>query len=46
MRLQAWLKEDREAHVFRWGRLALSFVIFTTPSGQHKLGWGMHHAMR
>ncbi|GAA5977485.1 hypothetical protein JCM11641_000978 [Rhodosporidiobolus odoratus] len=40
-----WLKRDRERFTFRWGRLHLSFALFTTPSETRKLAWGMHHAM-
>ncbi|GAA5932680.1 hypothetical protein JCM1841_006935 [Sporobolomyces salmonicolor] len=40
-----WLQRDREQHAFRWGQLALSFALFSTPSGVRKLAWSMHHAM-
>lgn len=44
--LQAWLKRDRDSHVFRWGRLALAFAVFKSRQGERKLAWSMHHAMR
>ncbi|BGP44046.1 hypothetical protein JCM10449v2_008103 [Rhodotorula kratochvilovae] len=40
-----WLRRDREAHSFEWGRLSLSFALFVLPSGERKLAWSMHHAM-
>ncbi|GAA6054827.1 hypothetical protein JCM3770_004093 [Rhodotorula araucariae] len=40
-----WLRRDRQAHSFQWGRLSLSFALFSLPGGQRKLAWGMHHAM-
>ncbi|KAM0787082.1 hypothetical protein ACM66B_006340 [Microbotryomycetes sp. NB124-2] len=44
--ISAWLEKDRRAHVFAWGKLALSFAIFVSPtSNERKLAWGMHHAM-
>ncbi|SCZ96549.1 BZ3500_MvSof-1268-A1-R1_Chr8-2g10288 [Microbotryum saponariae] len=44
--VQEWLATDRAAHVFEWGRLLLSFAVFTSPSsGKKKLAWSMHHAM-
>ncbi|GAA6002009.1 uncharacterized protein JCM10292_001795 [Rhodotorula paludigena] len=40
-----WLLRDREQHSFQWGRLSLSFALFTLPDGARKLAWSMHHAM-
>ncbi|KDE06274.1 hypothetical protein MVLG_03433 [Microbotryum lychnidis-dioicae p1A1 Lamole] len=45
-KIDEWLAIDRAAHVFEWGRLLLSFAVFTSPSsGRKKLAWSMHHAM-
>ncbi|GAA5912014.1 hypothetical protein JCM8208_006459 [Rhodotorula glutinis] len=40
-----WLRRDREAHSFQWGRLSLSFALFSLANGDRKLAWSMHHAM-
>ncbi|GAA5845887.1 hypothetical protein JCM9279_002413 [Rhodotorula babjevae] len=40
-----WLRCDREAHSFQWGRLSLSFALFSLSNGDRKLAWSMHHAM-
>ncbi|KPV72864.1 uncharacterized protein RHOBADRAFT_55536 [Rhodotorula graminis WP1] len=40
-----WLRRDREAHSFQWGRLSLSFALFSLINGDRKLAWSMHHAM-
>ncbi|SCV67373.1 BQ2448_6019 [Microbotryum intermedium] len=46
VRVDEWLAADRAAHVFEWGRLLLSFAVFTSPnSRKRKLAWSMHHAM-
>lgn len=44
--LKKWLDEDRAAHVFQWGRLALSLAVFADQDDNRSLAWSMHHAMR
>ncbi|CDR48488.1 RHTO0S18e01178g1_1 [Rhodotorula toruloides] len=43
--VSSWLRQDRQAHSFEWGRLSLSFALFSLPDGTRKLAWSMHHAM-
>ncbi|BGP04055.1 Nonribosomal peptide synthetase 4 [Rhodotorula toruloides ATCC 204091] len=43
--VSSWLRQDRHAHSFDWGRLSLSFALFSLPDRTRKLAWSMHHAM-